>query len=160
MSPIIFVGIISVLIMCRLLLLKPTITPPKVYLTPVILCFVGLFFINQLAAIKFYPVLVSVGLGGVFLISLIKPPTVIERLARMQEPNLNEAGVRYTRNVTIIWTGFFVLNALISVYTVFFSSLEIWTLYNGFISYLLIGLLFCGEFIIRRYAKKKHTKSS
>ena len=36
-----------------------------------------------------------------------------------------------------------------ALFNVLYGSLELWTLYNGLISYILIGILFLGEFIVR-----------
>jgi len=105
--------------------------------------------------VKFYPVLVSVGLLSVFVWSLLFPPTVIEQLARLKEPDLPPSGVVYTRKVTKIWCGFFVVNGAIATGTVYHGD-GIWTLYNGFISYLLMGLLFAGEWLFRQYYRSQH----
>ncbi|WP_223669728.1 COG4648 family protein [Kangiella shandongensis] len=106
---------------------------------------------NATLGLKLYPVVITASFLIVFSYSLIKPPTVIERLARLQEPELPAEGIIYTRNVTKVWCGFFICNLLISLYTVFYASVEFWTLYNGFISYLLMGSLFLGEMIYRKW---------
>lgn len=98
--------------------------------------------------LTYYPVVVNLLLFGLFFSSLWQSQTLIERLARLQEPNLPASGVRYTRNVTKVWCGYFILNGSIALYTCFLS-LEIWTLYNGFISYLLTGSLFAIEWLVR-----------
>ncbi|MFM2587768.1 hypothetical protein [Vibrio sp. TBV020] len=103
----------------------------------------------------FYPVVVNLCMLIVFASSFKQPQTIIERLARLQEPNLPESGVVYTRKVTAIWCGFFILNGLIALYTCF-QSLEIWTLYNGFISYVLAGLLMAVEWVVRQFIRKDH----
>jgi uncharacterized membrane protein len=76
-------------------------------------------------------------------------------LARLQEPDLPESGVLYTRKVTLVWCAFFIMNAATALYTCF-ESIEIWTLYNGLISYLLAGSLFAGEWIVRQFVRKEH----
>jgi uncharacterized membrane protein len=55
------------------------------------------------------------------------------------------------RKVTMVWLYFFVVNAGISAGTAIWGSLEAWTLYNGLISYLLIGSIFTGEFAVRYF---------
>lgn len=108
------------------------------------------FYYNSLGALKLYPVLVNSSLLIVFVASLYYPPSVIERFARMQEPDLPAEGVIYTNKVTKVWCLFFIINGGIAFYTAIFASTEIWTLYNGLISYLLMGVLFVGEFIYRK----------
>lgn len=103
----------------------------------------------------FYPVVVNACMLALFAASLKQPQTIIERLARLQEPNLSESGVIYTRKVTAIWCVFFTLNGLTALYTCF-QSIEIWTLYNGLISYLLAGSLFATEWVVRQFIRKDH----
>lgn len=111
---------------------------------------------DVLLALKFYPVILSVGLGLVFAHSMYRPPNVIERFARAMEPRLNARGVAYTRNVALIWIAFFVLNALIAAWLALFASVAWWTLYTGLIAYGVMACLFLGEFAIRQTVKKHH----
>ena len=113
---------------------------------------------NSLDGLKIYPVVVSFSFLLFFGYSLINPPSIIERIARLQEPDLPAEGVIYTRNVTKIWCVFFLLNGSIALYTSFFTSLEIWTLYNGLVSYLIMGCLFAGELIVRKFYLTKKTQ--
>jgi len=109
--------------------------------------------------LTYYPVIVNLLFFSFFLISLWQKETIIERFARLLEPELPDYARRYTRSVTKVWCVFFIINGTISLITSF-MSLDIWTFYNGFISYVLIGLLFLLEFITRGYVKKKNVKSS
>lgn len=102
----------------------------------------------------FYPVLVNVAFLLVFAASIRWPPTVIERLARLQDPELDDDGINYTRRVTWIWCGFFILNGVTALVTIELG-MEIWTLYNGVIAYVLMGLLFAGEFAYRKLVLRK-----
>lgn len=67
----------------------------------------GTFIANSESLLLFYPVLVSVVLLLVFAWSLYFPPSVIERLARLSEPELPQRAVVYTRRVTVAWCFFF-----------------------------------------------------
>ena len=104
---------------------------------------------NNLITLRFYPVLISFSLLIVFTTSLFYPPPIIERFARIQHPNLPEQGMRYTRKVTQIWSLFFAFNGLMATATALWSSFAFWSLYNGFISYLLMGLLMAVEYWVR-----------
>lgn len=109
--------------------------------------------------LKLYPVLMSLGSATLFAYTLIRPPTMIERFARLHQPDLPESGVRWTRQVTKVWCGFLVLNALVALSTVFLST-QIWAVYNGFISYVLMGILLLGEFVLRRrHQQQEHDQS-
>lgn len=109
---------------------------------------------NAVLPLKLYPVLVNAVLFIVFVYSLRCPPTVIERLARLQEPNLPESGVRYTRNVTLVWSAFFVVNGSLALGTALWASDATWALYNGLIAYGLMGLLFAVEWLVRRRVRR------
>ena len=73
----------------------------------------------------------------------------------MMEGELDAQAMNYTRHVTEAWVIFFLVNASISLWTALHADLALWTLYNGFISYLLIGLMFGGEYILRLFVKRK-----
>ncbi len=108
------------------------------------------FISNQLLPLKLYPVLVSGVLLALFGLSLFRPPSMVERLARLREPNLPPAGVRYTRRVTEVWCVFFICNGSIALATALFASTRVWTFYNGLLSYLLMGALMAGEWLVRQ----------
>ncbi len=121
-----------------------------------LLLFALALWADALLPLKLYPVLVNTGLLGLFAYSLVVPPTMIERIARAREPDLSDAALIYTRRVTQIWCVFFAVNSLIALCTALWTSAAVWTLYNGLIAYLLIGLLFAGEYCIRWRFKRRH----
>ena len=98
----------------------------------------------------YYPVLVSGSLLALFGWSLWQPMTLVERIARLQEPQLPPAAIRYTRQVTRIWCGFFIFNGAIAIATIWHGDLALWSLYNGLLSYLLMGTLMAGEWLVRQ----------
>lgn len=110
---------------------------------------------NSEAMIRFYPVVINVAMLMVFVWSLFKPPCVIETLARLSDPELPEQAIPYTIKVTKAWCAFFTFNGAVAAFTAMFMSLESWTIYNGFIAYILIGLMFTVEFLIRRKVKAR-----
>lgn len=104
--------------------------------------------------ILWYPVAVNLLLLAVFFRSLYAGSTVVEDLARISDPNLPHEGVAYTRRVTRAWCIFFTANGLTAAATVLSGSLELWTLWNGLLSYICIGLMMAGEYLIRRRVMK------
>ncbi|RYY73822.1 MAG: hypothetical protein EOO52_17630 [Gammaproteobacteria bacterium] len=112
---------------------------------------------GSVIGLKFYPVIVNVALLGIFGASLYRPPSMIERFARLQTSDLPVQAIAYTRKVTWVWCGFFVFNGILGGATVFASD-KIWALYNGLISYILIGLLLAGEYLIRLRVQRKHVQ--
>lgn len=100
-----------------------------------------------------YPVMVNAVLLTVFAVSLLRPPSIIESLARLREPDLPPQAVAYTRRVTQVWLLFFAVNGTIGLVTVFLDQ-RWWALYNGLIAYLLIGALMGSEWLIRRRVRR------
>lgn len=72
----------------------------------ILLVALGMVF-KQHGWLKFYPVVVNICMLCVFAFSLKQPQSIIERLARLQEPELPPSGVAYTRKVTRVWCVFF-----------------------------------------------------
>lgn len=110
---------------------------------------------NSLLPLKLYPVLVNAVFLTLFAVSLARPPSAIERLARLTEPDLPPQAVAYTRRVTQVWCGFFIVNGGIALATTLWASNAVWALYNGLISYGLMGTLFAGEWLVRRRVRAR-----
>jgi uncharacterized membrane protein len=110
--------------------------------------------------LKLYPVMVSVVLLAVFATSLWRGPTIIERIARISEPQLPPEGVAYTRKVTLAWCGFFLANGALSAATAVWASEQLWLLYNGLLSYLLIAAFFGIELVLRRRMRARTAAAS
>ncbi|PHS69983.1 MAG: hypothetical protein COB23_04855 [Methylophaga sp.] len=104
-------------------------------------------------SLKFYPVMMNFGFLVLFAQSLYAPTTIIERFARLQEPELSPKLIVYTRKVTWVWSAFFLINGSIAAATALWGSDEIWILYNGLLAYLLIGGLMAGEWLVRQHVK-------
>jgi uncharacterized membrane protein len=147
-------GILIVLLLIKL----ATSYSDKQWTKPVLLAGMVYFgfaiWSNTPLILRFYPALVNGLMLVIFSWSLLSPPSLIERLARLQQPDLPPEGVLYTRRVTQVWCGFFIVNGMIALATALWSSFEFWSLYNGLIAYLLMGLLLGGEYIVRMKTQK------
>ena len=110
---------------------------------------------SPLVGLKAYPVLLSLALAAAFAYSLIWPPTIVEQIARIRHPDLPLYVNSYLRKVTIAWLMFFLINAALSASTAMSGSLKLWTLYNGFISYIAMGVMFAAEFLIRQVVHQR-----
>jgi uncharacterized membrane protein len=108
----------------------------------------GLWYFGSEVFLQLYPVLVSLSVLAVFAFSIKCPPTVPEMFARLRHRDLPPQAVAYCRKVALLWCCFLAVNAAVALCTVFLSR-EAWTLYNGLISYLLMGLLMAGEYCYR-----------
>lgn len=108
--------------------------------------------LKQESVAMLYPVIVNSTLLATFGLSLTDKPIVqkFAEIARKEKGPLPSQAIMYTRNVTVIWTALFAFNTAVSALTVYIGDYEIWAVYNGFISYLLVGSLFAGEYLYRR----------
>ena len=102
----------------------------------------------------FYPVVVNLVMLAVFGGSLWTAMPLVERLARLQDPDLPPRAVAYTRQVTRIWCGFFLTNGSLAAALALLERHGWWALYTGVISYVLMGLLMAGEFAYRKLVLK------
>ena len=111
---------------------------------------------NQVMPLKLYPVLVNAVMLSVFALSLRHPPSAIERIARLREPNFPPEAVLYTRKVTFVWCLFFIGNGAIALVTALWASDKVWATYNGLIAYVLMGVLFAGEWLVRQRVRARN----
>ncbi|BBM01211.1 hypothetical protein GL2_12850 [Microbulbifer sp. GL-2] len=102
-----------------------------------------------------YPVLCNLILFSLFLYSLSQPQTLVERLARLTTPDLPPEGILYTRKVTKAWCLFFLINGSLALATILNGDMKVWTLYNGLVSYVLMGIMMGGEWLLRRRVQNK-----
>lgn len=109
----------------------------------------GLALLDPTLASRAYPVVVSLAAAGVFAVTLRRPPSLVERLAigsgQIWSPSLRT----YCRNVTAIWALWLTLNAAIAAGLAIADNDRAWLLWTGAISYLVSGLLFGIEWLVR-----------
>ncbi|NRF46591.1 hypothetical protein HRF68_02885 [Pseudomonas stutzeri] len=148
LSPRVFAALLGALWLARLL--SSARAASRGTAAVALLFCLALALLDDDVLLRWYPVLINAAMLALFAGSLFVGMPVIERLARLQEPDLAEAGVRYTRQVTKVWVGFFVINGTIATALTLWAPLAWWTLYNGLIAYLLMGLLFAGEWLVRQ----------
>ena len=112
--------------------------------------------------------LYSVAISATFLVffgsTLFFGPNIIFRFAALADKSIIGSSYEnqvksYCKKVTIAWCCFFIINGFIAAYTTFFCSREVWAIYNGGISYALMGTLFVVEFIIRKLVDRKMIKA-
>jgi uncharacterized membrane protein len=107
------------------------------------------------AAVRAYPVAMSLTAALAFGLSLVRGPSLVERMARRMTPDLPRAAVRYTWRVTLIWCIFLTANGVIAMATAMCGTLAQWTLWNGLLFYVAAGVLFGGEYAVRRYRTRQ-----
>lgn len=124
---------------------------------PIIFTFLVIVFFHysKVFFAKFYPVAVNFCIFLIFFTSCFAKETVIQRGARLVEPEIKPKALEYTRNLTYVWSLVTFLNLLFSLATVYMSE-KIWAVYNGLISYLFVGTVFVIEYIVRKNFKGKY----
>ena len=105
-------------------------------------------------AAKAYPVVLSLGMAALFGASLLRPPSLIERFARLHEPDLPPAGQAYCRTVTVVWTVWLLVNAAVAAALALWGSDAAWALWTGVVAYLVMGVLFAGEVAVRQRVRR------
>ncbi|MDO4693816.1 MAG: hypothetical protein Q4A62_04190 [Eikenella sp.] len=120
---------------------------------------VAVFFLTVLLwqrqeSMYWYPVWVNALMLLLFGGSLLHGRPLVERLARLQTPDLPPQAVAYTRRVTQIWCAFFLLNGGTAAALALTERHSWWALYTGIVSYLLMGLLMGGEYAYRKLVLK------
>ncbi len=118
---------------------------------------IALFYFTGLRELKLYPVIMNFCIFLIFFSSLFDKETVIQKFARISEGGgeLHPKTKAYTKNLTYIWCIYLLIQFFASVATLFLSD-KIWMIFNGCVSYILLGLFFAIEYIVRIRFKKKH----
>lgn len=145
----------GLLALILILKLRSRLTSSHALLSALCLGALAVIFSNYAPALPlYYPIVVNLGLLVIFASSLLRPPCVIERLAALSRGPLPPEGRRYCRRVCVVWVIFFAVNGLVA-YDSLHRSLSWWLLYNGCISYVAMGSLFVGEYLIRLRVMKR-----
>lgn len=135
---------------------KLTVIAPALIL---LICLVGMVK-GSMLALYLPPFIIQCGLLWLFAGSLrAGREPLITRIARVVFQQQDEATLRYTRNVTRLWTLFFCALLVETLLLTLFAPLEVWSLFANIINYLLIVLLFSAEFIYRRLRFPQRTSS-
>ena len=115
---------------------------------------------NRHDLILYNPVLINAVLLLTFAHTLKFPPAMIERFARVWEPEMPPEAVPYCRKVTVVWCVFFAVNGAVALWTALLGDLPLWTLYNGLISYGLMGIVFATEWVVRQVVRRRFEKKA
>lgn len=105
---------------------------------------------EQAVFLQQLPVLISLFLFVTFVVTLYRPPPMIERYARIIDGDLSPAEQEHCRKTTYVWIGFLLANAIVAECLALFSTYENWAWYSGGVAYLFIGLIFSVEYVIRK----------
>jgi len=158
-------GVLGILLIGLLAFRLNTVTdllPGRAYFLTIAIVLAGSVTVlgGGTLALKSYPTIVSLLLLTVFGYTLLVPPSMVERIARISGSNFTDRTAPYTRGVTIVWCAFFAINAFVSAWISVFGSMEAWVFYNGFLGYVIMGTLFVAELIVRYFYKRHYRISS
>ncbi len=96
------------------------------------------------------PFVVSLTFIAMFALSLRNTP-LIERFARLQEPDLPPEKVVYCRNLTTLWVGILALNSTLLLVASLCRDDAVWAILVGPVSYGMLGLVFAIEYPFRKW---------
>ena len=110
--------------------------------------------------LKFYPIAITLVFLVTFAVPLIKGKPIITRFAMMMDPAIEThpgRGIleRCCLGLNIAWCVHLVISLGINIAISFGSTLEVWTIYNAVISYLVMGLLIALQFLVIWLANRK-----
>ena len=157
--PLTFVAVALALIGLRLATLRSPID--QVWRVPFVIAATGIVLLAALdtpLAVKAYPVAVSLAAASVFGATLLHPPSLIERFARLREVELPPAALSYCRKVTIVWTVWLSANTIIASILALPGNEAAWALWTGLVAYLIMGALFACEIVVRHIIRGRPTK--
>ncbi|MDR2509433.1 MAG: hypothetical protein LBC77_02180 [Spirochaetaceae bacterium] len=153
---------------------------PLAYISPAILCLIGVscFLLSSsiilsvwpgLAGkskdvIKLYPLLLNAAWLIVLVSSFVDPPTFVFQIASLFDksvaaPDVRAVMLQFCKKATAVWCVFFVADSVIAYFTIFgpvvaaaggrFSD-AIWGVYNGAVTYVIMGIIFVVQFILAK----------
>jgi uncharacterized membrane protein len=112
--------------------------------------------------IKFYPVLTNTAYFILFFTTIIFPPTLAFDISLLLDKRIIGTAAqkpmeRFCKNASVIWCVFFILDAIIAAFTVFVDDPNntIWVIYNGAITYGVMGIIFVTQVVLGKMLIKK-----
>lgn len=116
----------------------------------VVILFLGAIFYQDLMA-KLIPIIIQLSLMLFFGKTLLKGkgPSLVERFAQLEFPNVPPVLSRYCRHLTMLWTGFFAFNIMACILLALLAPVEWWAIYTGVLIFLFTAVIMLAEYIWR-----------
>ena len=116
----------------------------------VVILFLGAIFYQDLMA-KLIPIIIQLSLMLFFGKTLLKGkgPSLVERFAQLEFPNVPPVLSRYCRHLTMLWTGFFAFNIRACILLALLAPVEWWAIYTGVLIFLFTAVIMLAEYIWR-----------
>lgn len=136
--------------------------PGKWRLAGFALLLVPLAVVDAGTLLKAPPVVINLALAAWFGMSLkAGEEPVIGWFARLERGDeLTPELATYTRRLTLLWTVFFVAMAATAALLAVFAAAETWSIFANGVDYVLIGVLFVGEYAYRRVRYRHYRHAS
>jgi uncharacterized membrane protein len=96
------------------------------------------------------PFAVSLTFIAMFAFSLRNTP-LIERFARLQEPELSPEKIAYCRSLTKLWVGVLTVNSGLLLFASLCQNEALWAILVGPVSYGMLGMVFAIEYPFRKW---------
>jgi uncharacterized membrane protein len=127
-----------------------------------VLLMVPLALVDAETLLKAPPVVINLALAAWFGMSLKKgEEPMIGWFARLERGDeLSPELATYTRRLTVLWTVFFVTMAATAALLAAFAAAETWSIFANGVDYVLIGVLFVGEYAYRRVRYRHYRHAS
>ena len=135
------------------------------FISPVILFTIGALslFLNEHSpiVIRLYLPLADLAYITILVTSLFIPPPLTYYLFDTFDKSIKtkipkEKFDRYCFGAAVAWCVYFVIDSIIALIIAFCGSEDLWRIYCGFITYVNIGLIFIGEFIILKIMERRY----
>ena len=105
---------------------------------------------NNRGLLLLMPSATQLGFAWVFASSLRAKVPLIEQFARIQKAELSAEEIKYCRTVTWIWAIYLAACAVTGVVLAWAASPEVWAIFTGVGSYVLVAALFAAEYSFRK----------
>ena len=102
-------------------------------------------------AAKLLPALINIALAVMFAKTILQGTPLIERIARLEIPNIPDDIIAYTHLLTKIWVVYFASQAVITCILAYWASNHFWAIYNGILIYIMLLLMFVIEYSYRKW---------
>ena len=103
-----------------------------------------LYFMQHLGAMSLLAIAFGATLGR------NDEDALCSRVTRMLLPApADPVYMRYTWKVTLVWTAYFILSAVLSIGLFFFAPLAIWSFFANLLTPVTVGLMFVVEYLVR-----------
>ena len=136
------------------------------FISPLILCAIGAvsFCLDDVIAIKLYPALADLAYLTIMITSFFFPPPLAYYFIDIFDKSMKTVIPKqrfdlYCFRASVVWCAYFVVDGIIATLTVtiYLDNEFIWGVYNAGITYVIMGIIFAGEYIILKIKLKKYS---